>query len=270
MLPIFLICGAQKSGTTSLMEYLDSHPDIYIPSDTLYKPGAREVHYFDENYTEDVDWYTWHFKEAGKRMPGEKSPGYMYYPECPRRIHDVIPDAKLIFVLRDPVDRAYSAYWMHRRNGTIHDPFIEAAFDRNDLLDRGYYDVQLQRYLNLFNREQMRVYTLKSLRENPDNVYRDCCQFIGVDDTFIPDTLGDRHNEGGIYRSEFLAKVRSKVKQYRLMRIARLINLVNVRRGAYPPLPPEHRRTLILHYRPHNKRLHEQFPHLDIAHWEEL
>src|SRR5436309_16134274 len=106
MLPDFIVIGAQKSGTGSLYAYLNGHPDV---------AGARvkEVHYFDLHYHRGVDWYLDQFPDeaaARPRCTGEASPYYLFHPHAPRRAFDLVPDARLIALLRDPVDRAISHY----------------------------------------------------------------------------------------------------------------------------------------------------------------
>jgi hypothetical protein len=103
-LPDFLILGAQKAGTTALYAYLRWHPEITGPS-------WKEVSYFDRHYRRGLSWYRGHFPiGAGDRLVGEASPGYLFHPLAPERVRATVPDAKLIALLRDPVDRALSHY----------------------------------------------------------------------------------------------------------------------------------------------------------------
>ena len=107
MLPNFIIAGAEKSGTSSLLFYMSEHEDIFTPA-------KKEIHFFDDgdNFNEGIDWYKqWFTGWSGEKAIGECTPIYMYFPECAQRIHDVYPEMKLIFILRNPVDRAYSNYW---------------------------------------------------------------------------------------------------------------------------------------------------------------
>src|SRR5258706_11489250 len=100
-LPDFLIIGAQRSGTSTLYQYIARHPDVR---------GAfrKEVHYFDMHYDRGLDWYRACFPTRG--FTGESSPSYLIHPEVPARVAAVLPDIKLIAILRNPVERAYSAY----------------------------------------------------------------------------------------------------------------------------------------------------------------
>lgn len=128
-LPDFLILGAAKSGTTSLFYYLSQHPNILTPN------RKKEVHYFDVNYNRGIDWYRNHFPQSNKRNIGatgvrnlcfEASPSYMIYPPALERIKKDIPSVKLIVLLRDPIERAYSHYLHNVRRGREKLSFSEA------------------------------------------------------------------------------------------------------------------------------------------------
>ena len=145
MLPTFLVIGAQKSGTTSLVHYLAAHPQVYARTD--------ELHFFDRYYERGLDWYSSQFEDAA--AVGESSPEYMFRPEVAPRIAADLPGVKLVAILRDPVDRAYSQYWHNRTRG--HEPLsfedaLAAEPDRASDLERygyvgrGRYAEQLARF----------------------------------------------------------------------------------------------------------------------------
>ena len=122
VLPTFIICGTQRGGTTTLYHYLKEHPQICMSE-------KKEVHYFDLNYHKSLQWYESHFKDCQNKKVktiGEASPFYMYLREVPERIDETLPDVKLIFILRNPVDRAYSHYWHEVKLGVEYLPFEEA------------------------------------------------------------------------------------------------------------------------------------------------
>ena len=111
VLPQAVILGAQKSGTSSLHYYLVQHPGVVAPL-------RKEVHYFDLNLARGEAWYRAHFGLDGE--PGvsiDSSPYYLYHPVVPARLHALLPGARLIVLLRDPVRRAYSHYWHERDKG---------------------------------------------------------------------------------------------------------------------------------------------------------
>lgn len=125
--PNFFIVGAAKAGTTSLWQYLRQHPDIFMPADI----GWKEPSYYCDTYgVKDYDFYLALFKEAGSRKRiGKASTPYLSSLESAGRIHEACADAKIIIMLRNPVDRAFSLYkWMHRYGYENLTPF-EAALD---------------------------------------------------------------------------------------------------------------------------------------------
>jgi hypothetical protein len=128
--PAFLIIGAQKAGTSSLFRYLSQHPDIRLPK-------RKELHFFDLQYSNGIDWYERLFprkKIIKRQITGEASPFYLFHPLVPERVFNHYPNIRLIVLLRNPVDRAYSHFHMERnRNAEPEDSFmraVELEFDR--------------------------------------------------------------------------------------------------------------------------------------------
>ena len=111
LLPNFLVLGTQKGGTTSLHHLLGMHPDIFLPA-------VKEVHYFSQHSHQSLAWYGRHYLEATKtQLRGDITPFYLFHCAAPRRIARTLPSAKLIILLRDPVERTLSQYFHARRNG---------------------------------------------------------------------------------------------------------------------------------------------------------
>ncbi|RLF46358.1 MAG: hypothetical protein DRN29_05205 [Thermoplasmata archaeon] len=279
MLPNFLICGASKSGTTTLQEVLCTHPDIFMPKKK--RANGREIHFFnnDKNFAKGIEWYEKQFEGwNGEKAIGEKTPSYLCTPCVPERIHKFLPDVKLIFILRHPVDRAYSEYWMKRRNG-IEDREFEDAY--MDYVDEGKYSVHLMRYKKYFSDDQMLIIILKELKERPLDVYRRIFRFLGVDENFIPPNFDKKHYKGGVARSRMLSKLHKFIRyELELPTLAEAINLINIKgqmveflfgkeAKSYPPMNPDIRRKLIEFYKPYNEELKSMYPHLDIRHWGE-
>jgi hypothetical protein len=193
--PEFLVMGAQKSGTTALHRYLAGQPAVLLAA-------KKELHYFNNAYGRGEAWYLSHFprriegaiarRRLGVRpVVGEATPAYLFHPRVPRRVHEFDPHLKLIAVLRDPVERAYSQYQMQFRN-RLHDFSFEEALAcedaylaeelqriqddpsyvsptglRHTYRARGRYAEQLERWLRLFPREQLLVLTREELLEDP-------------------------------------------------------------------------------------------------------
>lgn len=284
-LPDFLICGAQKSGTTSLMENLSFHPDICMPRRRV-RPYGRELHFFNlkKRFDRGIKWYQKQFSHCNdEKILGEKTPAYMCDPEAAGRIASVIPEVHLIFILRDPVDRAYSAYWMLRRNGVEYRDFIDAVYaEDTKLLWRGKYVLHLRRFQQFFDEEQIFVTTLHRLEHNPDDVYISLCRFLGVPSDKMPSNRKEQHYRGGCHRSNVLAKLHSILRyNWDLNTTAELVNLFNIqgqfveyffdrKEKGYPPMGQENRQHLVNYFQTYNRALMEMYPHLNIEHWDEV
>lgn len=207
-LPDFLIIGAQKAGTTWLRSLLRRHPNVYMPD--------REVHFFNKkhNYKRGVNWYARHFEdgEPEKRI-GEKTPNYLWtnVPEegsdvsaLHRNIAETLPDVQLIAILRNPVERALSAYNHHMARGRLppHVPMERVLFGehqplcrRHGILTMGEYDRQLRDYLNVFDREQLLVLIFEEdIVENSERARQRTCSFLDLDPSRIAEKSNDaRH-----------------------------------------------------------------------------
>jgi hypothetical protein len=206
-LPDFLIIGAQRAGTTSLFRALSQHP-------RLHPSFNKEVHYFDgggqpgiDNYARGEAWYRSHFPlraslgHDGKAF--EASPLYLYHPQAPARLHALLPQARLIVLLRDPVERALSQYFFSQRRGNESLPLLpalqaeeqrlqdtpEVSFHHHSYKTRGHYADQLQRYLALFPREQLLILPAERWFRQPQAVLQEVCAFVGVPPFAAPPEL---------------------------------------------------------------------------------
>lgn len=186
MLPTFLIAGAAKAGTTSLYHYMREHPDIYMPA-------LKELHYFTRNYERGRQWYERHFAGwRGESAIGEASPSYISVPEAPERIAALVPSARLIFILRDPVERAYSHYWFYISRGAqdARESFTEAIRTPRGYrcyVERGFYAEQLARFLPYFRREDMLILITEDLKADAAAMVARCYEFVGVRSDFRTD-----------------------------------------------------------------------------------
>jgi hypothetical protein len=197
-LPDFLVIGAQKAGTTALYAYLRWHPAITGPS-------WKEVSFFDRHWWRGEAWYRGQFPLRSRgRLVGEASPSYLFHPLAPERAFAVVPGAKLVALVRDPVDRAYSQYQhevalgreplsfeealaaeAERTRGEVErllgDPraFSHAWWDHT-YAARGLYAEQLERWLAVFPREQLLVVTTDELGERPAESYASILAFLGA------------------------------------------------------------------------------------------
>ena len=197
-LPDFLVLGAQKAGTTALYAYLRWHPGITGPS-------WKEVSFFDRHWWRGEPWYRGQFPLASAgRIVGEASPSYLFHPLAPERARSLVPEAKLIVLVRDPVTRAYSHYQHEVALGREPLSFEEAldaeeertrgeverlmsdprAFSRawwdHTYVSRGRYAEQLDRWLGHFPREQLLVVHTEDLGERPAETYAEILSFLGA------------------------------------------------------------------------------------------
>lgn len=185
MLPNFLICGIQRGGTTSLYQYLRAHPDIFMAP-------VKEINFFNINYQRGRVWYEAHFAaNCGERAVGEASPLYMWDPEVPQRIAGLIPTARLIFVLRNPIERAYSNYWFNvSRGGQNPNQSFSEAIRAEDgyrrYITKGFYYEQTVRFLRCFDPTQLYIIISEDLRSKPLDEVRRCFQFLGIDTDYAP------------------------------------------------------------------------------------
>lgn len=206
MLPNFLIVGAAKSGTTSLYHYLKQHPDIFLPE-------WKEPHYFiDDPYftlhrIQTERMYAKLFAKAHHKAVGDASTGYLQNKGAPRLIKNSLGNIKILILLRDPVLAAYSLYHHQlRKHGETLPSFEDALsaeeYRKNDKSFRkkcyGYqanyyyfhfflYYEQVKRYLEIFGKENIKIFLYEELKENPIAVSQAAYRFLGMDDNFVPE-----------------------------------------------------------------------------------
>lgn len=240
-LPDFLIIGVQKCGTTSLYNQLAAHPSV--------APALRkEVHFFDEdeNFGKGSAWYRAHFSLDRYPSPGrgcitgEATPYYIFHPLVAERVFRTVPSSKLIAVLRNPVERAYSQYHHQVRVGAESRSFEEALdyeqtlppdprerfqqdsgnFKHHSYLSRGIYVEQLQAWEQFFPRDQMLVLKTEELAERPETVLTRVFEFLDVSPWQPKESRRDH-------------------------------------KASYSPINPDTRQQLSEFFRPHNQRLYE-------------
>ena len=195
ILPTFIVGGAPRSGTTYLYELCDSHPDIYMA-----KPKRPEPKFFlvDEEYCRGLAYYSEkYFAQAESfRAIGEKSTDYLENPHVAQRIKRCLPDVRLIFVLRNPIERAFSNYLWSCKNGIETLPFEEALEREKErelayepkyryarpfsYISRGMYARLLMPYLELFDRSQIKILLLDDIVSVPKSVAWEVFDFLGV------------------------------------------------------------------------------------------
>ena len=203
-LPNLIVIGAQKCGTSVLHYYLGLHPEV-----SMSKP--KELNFFIEerNWPRGIDWYKGHF-DAEARVRGEASPNYTAFPQhegVPERMHSVVPDAKLIYMIRDPLERI-AAHWVHnyakrREKGTLAETLIHP---NTSYVTRSMYAMQLERFLVHYPKERVLVFQQSELRLKRMETLRRIFEFVGVDRDFRhPRFEQERHQTSGKTRATRLA-----------------------------------------------------------------
>lgn len=261
VLPDFLIIGGQRCGTTSLYYYLAEQASVCAAA-------TKEVHFFDDYYERGIDWYrtqfptrTYKYYVEHRRhrhfLTGEASPYYLFHPRAPGRIATVLPKVKLIALLRNPIDRAYSQYWLEIK-GRYESLTFEAAigceqeriagerermisdkhyhsfkYRRFSYLARGKYIDQIEDWLKFFPRDQFLFLKTEDLYTHPALVVRQTMDFLGVPDHEIKTT------DKAFKRYKVPSKTGYRTK------------------GTAPEMEPAIRKYLVEYFRPFNARLYE-------------
>jgi hypothetical protein len=233
----FVIGGTQKGGTSALDLFLRQHPEICMPK------TKKELHYFDreENFGGQTDYkkYHAHFRpESRHRVIGEATPSYMYWTATPYRIWSYNPQMKWILVLRNPVERAFSAWNMETKRGAEHISFEkaveqEAARCREALplqhrvfsyIDRGFYAHQVRRLFNIFAEDNCLVLLNEELRTEHEKALRKVFKFLKVKSDFIPPEASVFEQD---YDQEINSELRSKLTDmfyYDIKELERLLH----------------------------------------------
>lgn len=294
MLPNFLIIGAPKAGTTSLFYYLDAHPQVYLcpvkevgffwaygTNVQLSGPGNERLKH---RLVDDLDRYQRLFDGVhGEKAIGEASVRYLNTPRSPELIHRFIPDARLIVSLRQPADRAFSAFVHNRQDGVepCADFSTALAQERQGLRDgwtqarylhNGFYAQSLKRYFACFQRQQLHISLFEDLKNQPDELMCNIFNFLEVDPAFRPDTT-QKHNASGLIRNPVLramyarlSKLRASVRPLISPKLRHQITEWMLKDAEKQYLPPEIRAELTDFYRSEIEELQDMLQR-DLSHW---
>jgi hypothetical protein len=255
-LPTFLIAGAQKCGTSTLVATLRRHPQVQMAR-------PKELHFFDRKLDKGLEWYAEQFTPDPRQTQwGEASPSYVYDVEARTAMCELLPEAKVVVILRDPAKRAYSHFWHSKRLGfekleTFQDalaaePERMAHGARSDrirfsYLDRGHYVEQLESLEALKGRDNLHVMLLDDLASDRIPTLEGLFGFIGVKKKFASTIKEQWTNK---YR--VAEKPGEKAKAV-----------------PYPPLPPETRAMMVEHFGPWNDRLGDWLGR-DLSAWSKV
>ncbi len=180
VLPDFLGIGAQKSGTTWLYENLREHPDLFLTD-------QKEIEYFDNNFDLDLRWYSNKFLGGIGKVKGEISPSYCYLPEKRIRfIRIILPNVRLIFLMRNPIDRTWSHAFMSivTRTGRTLEQIPDAEFleyfRKPWVMQASNYPAMLDHWLGVFPRDQLFLGLYDAIKSDPQGLLREIFEFLGV------------------------------------------------------------------------------------------
>jgi hypothetical protein len=195
VLPNFLICGAPKCGTTALYEYLRQHPDVFMSR-------PKETFFFSDEFERGVEWFAEHFSaHDGEKAIGEASTTTMYSQEAPARIQSVLDSPKLIFCLRNPIERAYSEYFFKMTQGRIPantsfgDVVLSGSIPQSkEIIKRGKYEGYLKKFESTFGKENMKVVLQGDLKKETRREVEGVFTYLGIDEE-IEVGPGETHNE---------------------------------------------------------------------------
>lgn len=270
--PNFLIIGAQKAGTTSVYHVLSDHPHVYMSS-------VKETRFFldEKQYKKGLDKYFTYFKKAGndKLAIGEASPGYICGGEkTVQRIKSLLPDAKLILTLRNPVERAYSQYWDNRRKLSEFDTFdtaINKALNSRSerrYIRRGEYMRDVRLYLKYFDREQLLILLFDDLVNNPDLFYKKIFTFLNLEATVNIKNCYVQQNDSMCWDNPFYKFLFHHPEWHGCfpLKCKRIVKFGKMSKYQYPPMSPITKKKLVHYYISWNEDL-SAFLKTDLSHW---
>lgn len=304
-MPNFLIIGAPKSGTTALYNYLGEHPQIYFPEKkephffsfegrTQGFNGPGQSDFMKRRVTKLEDYYQIFEGVNNEIAIGEASTSYLYIPEAVERIYNYIPEVKIIAILRNPVDRAFSHYLHHWRNGgEVYVSFYE-ALQQEEIRQQnnwspfwqykgiGCYYTHLKPYYDRFEAKQIKVYLYDDFDQDPLRIVQDIFSFVGVDSNFVPD-VKQRYNIGrlrSVPRSLTLQRFLTQDNQFKswlknflplkyrnmLRKYLQKKNKIKVDYGYKPELSKDVRQDLQKEYREEILKL-EELLERDLSTW---
>lgn len=298
VLPNFLIFGVQKAGTTSIYKYLKEHPQVFMSplkeTDFFGRPSALSGQRMEAVSTtkggrkkiETIEDYRALFEGASQEIAiGEASPNYLFlHDHAVPAIQKHVPDAKLIAILRNPVDRAYSDYLMHVREA-IGEPRplavqVEKSPESSYTLLKGRYYEGVKHFLDAFGREQVKIFLYDELRQDTPALMREVYDFIGVDSTFEADT-SKQQQKAEVPKNQSINKLlrtnnplrtavggllRTVLPEERRQKLRSLLIAANSQGKSAMPLSSADAQVLTQYYREDVLRLQDLLAR-DLSHW---
>lgn len=201
--------GVQRSATTWLFRALEEHPRIESPTGD----NNKEIDFFSHNYHKGFDWYHRRWRTVTPEAL-DYSVSYWPHSDVPKRIHEYNPGAKLLLAVRDPIERAYSQHKLQSRRGNLTEEtrsFDRALETNPSYLDQGRYASWLSKYLEYFDRSQIKIVRYETISASPETVLTDLRKFLDLGSDFEFDRLKDRVNQSRSFRSNTLKNLRFRL-----------------------------------------------------------
>jgi hypothetical protein len=287
MSPDFIIVGAPKAGTTSLYHYLNANLSVFMtePKEVNFfsyvQLEKQNLFYSDFKVKTDAAYKALFSKGDKNQVKGEASVSYLFYPDVAKSIYEYNPECKIIMVLRDPIERGYSHYLMDLKLGLVDLPYEDIVFKRGDhknmglyyqqYVELGLYAKQVKRYLDVFPREQIKIYTQEQLKADTPSVVSDLFGFLGLQKSNYTDT-GISHNQFSMPRNKVIAWVYSRVRLRKLLssvfpyKARTFINTYLFKKGRKPAMATNIRSRLVKIYREDMLFLNELIEQ-DVSSW---
>lgn len=298
--PSFFLVGAPKCGTTALCKYLNRHPEVFIPQ-------LKELHYFDtdlktKNKATSLSDYLDLFAEGQGKICGEGSPTYLYSKTAAQEIYTFNPDAKIVIMLRNPVDMMYSFHSQHLFNGSSETvPDFETAINLEAERKQGSnipercvepqilfyrdfarYANQVERYFQTFGSENVKIILFRDFKQTTADIFRETLEFIGADATFTTDFAAKNSNKkvrntflqrlvkyppsNLLAAGKYLLPIPQSARRALLEGFKLKMKRLNTQKAPRPPLKPELRDRLLQELKPDIQRLAALLDQ-DLSHW---
>lgn len=289
----FFLIGAQKTGTTTVFDWLKKHPEVFFPE-------AKEIQYFamDSYYKQGVKYLEPFYRAVGnEKCLGMSYVHLMFFPKCAERIYRYNPEGKIIIVLRNPIDRAYSSYWFARRNGWEQIDSFEKTLELEQerlngsymeqaeltYLTHGHYADQIDQYYDLFGKENVRVLLTEDLRLRPEDTMLSVLNFLGLSEDVSKIDFAKSSNMSSMPKNMAIQRILTShdglavklgallpgsMKEVIRKNIIRPMLNRNIQPFSYPPISPEIRSHLVEYYLPHNKRLNGLINREEVLYWD--
>lgn len=216
----FIVIGPQKTGTTWIYEYLKTIPRVCFPN------KVKETFFFDKYYHKGLDWYFWHFRHCKKNdKRGEVAPTYFDVPQVPGRLYKLNKEMKIVVTLRNPYERSWLLYLHQLRYGFVKGTFQHAIKKDPRILVSSLYATHVQRWLDIFGKEQVLVVLHDELKKTPGNYIKKICNFLGIPYQEKNGFFQQEINPDEMSRNILGAKVVNNIAYW--LRSHRMYNIIN-------------------------------------------